>query len=443
MNISNSTADKHNQELLVDQKTAYSAKPLDTAEERIERLGLKFNNGVDPLALESNSQKDQLEVRIARAKEIASHPAKNIARIEPEMLDLEPWKHIGDPLAEALILELRQKKMMTRDIYAAARKLESEGNESARKFFEDVEFVPSWADFDRMRLGATLGLRNPLGLMFSVHGSMAMTYVTPNVARVMAFTGRLDKAGDFPRRYWETATGFVGALDVDGMKPLGPRWEIWVRIRLMHTMVRMGILSSKKWNPEWFNPIDQLTTAAGVYAFGQYRINIIRALGTKVSEAEQQSYNLMWRWVTRILGVVPELLGTNDDDQKVLDYLLYQYLYTVSPEAIALTDAMINGLSQIPLFGMSRTMHAAMVSYLLSPNHTAPSNKDIAHDLQVKVPLWAKLATPSFVVGLKLANRFPQLPGIRNISDKYALQLFDQLIKKQLGAKKADYRTNV
>ena len=42
-------------------------------------------------------------------------------------------------------------------------------------------------------------------------------------AEVMGSTVRLAEGGDFRQRLLETATGFAGALDVDGMMPGGQR----------------------------------------------------------------------------------------------------------------------------------------------------------------------------------------------------------------------------
>lgn len=383
-----------------------------------------------------------LQQRVLKAFEIASKPAPyHVAQSSLKDIDLEAWQYIGDPLAEALILELRVHNMMSRDIYGAARLLQEKGNLAANNFFADVEFVPEWADFEQMRLGAKMGLRNPIGLFFGLHGALPYTYTYPNVAKVMASTGRLDKKGDFPRRFWETATGFIGAFDVDGMKPLGKGWQVWVRIRLMHTMVRMGVLKSGRWKSDWANPIDQLTTAGGVYAFGQYRVNIVKALGGRVSDAEADSYNLMWRWITRVLGVVPELLGQTNEEQQALDKLIHEYSYTVNTGSVELTQAMINGLSEIPYFLLPRDLHAAIVKYLLSPQYTLPAGKNLAHDLQITPSVWAKILAQPIIGSLKISSKATQLPLVRNVIERYGQATLEAFIHKQLGENKADYRT--
>ncbi|MFW1775384.1 oxygenase MpaB family protein, partial [Acinetobacter seifertii] len=227
----------------------------------------------------------------------------------------------------------------------------------------------------------------------------------------------------------------------DGMKPLGKSWQVWVRIRLMHTMVRMGILKSGRWKSDCTTPIDQLTTAGGVYVFGQYRVNIVKALGGRVSDAEADSYNLMWRWITRVLGVVPELLGQTNEEQQALDKLIHEYSYTVNTSSVELTQAMINGLTEIPHFLLSRDLHAAIVKYLLSPQYTLPVGKNLANDLQVNSSVWAKILAQPIIGSLKISSKATQLPLIRNVIERYGQAKLESFIHKQLGENKADYRT--
>lgn len=216
-----------------------------------------------------------MTARIARVTALARTPG-HVSGTAPDAVDIEAWGHVGDPLAEDLISEMRERKLMGGDLFLSARSLETSGLPAAVAFFADVESVPEWADFDLMKSGARMGNRNPLGMLLGFHGGLAFTYIDPATATVMGSTGRLTDPGMvFRRRYWETARGFMGALDVDGMRPGGASWEHWVRIRLMHTMIRLGIERGGRWDYTEGAPISQLATASCAHIFGTYRVEII------------------------------------------------------------------------------------------------------------------------------------------------------------------------
>lgn len=318
--------------------------------------------------------------RIEAVRRKAGTPAY-AGGLDPDRVDLVAWNHVGDPLAERLITYLRERRLMGGDLLATARRLRAAGVEEAEAFFADVEWVPPWIDFDAMRPGAAMGARCSVGMMLGLHGALPFTYVDPATARVMSSTGRLTRpGGDFRRRFWETAAGFVGALDVDGMRPGGRRWEQWVRIRILHTNIRMGILRSGRWGGMAGTPISQPPTAIGAHIFGRYRVNVIRHFGSRVSDEEAGSFGLMWRWIARIEGANAELLGRDSAEQLQLARRIGDALYAPNEDSRAVTAAMIDGLARMKsVFPVSRRAHAGIIRSLLAAELTEVlPNVDVA-----------------------------------------------------------------
>ncbi|MBO0853542.1 MAG: DUF2236 domain-containing protein [Nocardia sp.] len=305
-------------------------------------------------------------VRRKAATPAYSHP------LAPDLVDVQAWNHVGDPITESLIGYLRQHKLMGGDVLATARRLRAAGVEEAEAFFTDVEWTPDWVDFEAMRPGAAMGARCAVGLALGTHGALPLTYVDPATARVMNSTGRMVRlGGDLRRRIWETAAGFVGALDVDGMRPGGAKWEQWVRIRLLHTSIRMGILRAGRWDTSTGMPIGQPPTAAGAHIFGRYRVNINRYVGGRVNDEEAASFDLMWRWIARLQGANVELLGRDDSEQFRLACRIGEALYAPNAESRAVTAAWIDGLATMKsMFPMSRRAHSGVVRALLAPELT-------------------------------------------------------------------------
>lgn len=388
----------------------------------------------------TNSATD-LATRIERARVKAATPGYEVY-LDPDLIDFEAWNAVGDPLAEALITELRSRKQMGGDIYANARKLEADRNPAAVAFFADVEHIPAWADFEAMRPGAAMGRRNPFEFVAMLHGALTFTYMDPATCRVMNSTGRLAKAdvSDFQRRFWETASGFVGALDVDGSKPGGARWERWVRIRLLHTMIRMGIHRSGRWDIPTTIPISQLAVAAATHPFGRYRVNIIRSLGAHVTDEEEKSFSLMWRWVSRIQGANVELLGATDADEFRISKASHEYLYGPDEISREVTDKLIDGLASMRFFRMSRRMHAAIVRRQLAPEYVQTlAGRDIVTDLGLSRDPAADRRVAVLTQSIRGFNQLMRIPPIRRLSSMYGLSFLEYVIDRGLGQTKADY----
>ncbi len=378
--------------------------------------------------------------RVRRAMDKAATPGYAVP-IAVDAVDIEAWNHVGDPLCEAVFAELRERKMLSGNVYDNARRLQRLGSDAADRFFADVETVPEWVDFDFLRIGAEMGRRNPIGMLFGMHGGLPFTYIDPATAEVMGSTGRFARGGDYRRRYWETATGFVGALDVDGMRPGGDRWQAWIRIRFLHTMIRTGIRRAGQWDMTRSMPISQVATAAATHIFGPYRVNIIEYFGGVVSQEERDSFSLMWRWISRIEGANTELLGRTHAEQLAISRRMHQYLYAPSDDSRALTRDLIRGSAAMRVFGMPERMHAAVVRDLMSESmlQTLPG-RDVAADLGLSRDLLAEAPLRAVRTVLGGVNQAQRLPLVRRLAAGRGQELLDHVVDAGLDHRAADYR---
>lgn len=384
---------------------------------------------------------DDLAARVAIATRKAATPGYSETLPRPADLDVEAWSHVGDPLAEAMIGEMRERKLKGRDFYALARELQGMGSEAADRFFADVEAVPAWMDFEATRAGAEMTRRNPLGLLMGMHGALTYTYIDPATARVMGSTGRLtQRDGDFERRFWETATGFIGAMDVEEMKPGGRQWQNWVRIRLLHTMIRLGILRSGRWDKSSGMPISQPATAVGAHIFGRYRASIIRSCGGLVSDEEQASFELMWRWIARVEGANSELLGATQQEQLALAERISLALYQPNQESAEVTASMLDGLNGMKLFPMSRRIHAAALRRFMSEsNLEAIPGHDVPGDLGVTRDRLAASVLTTFFGGVRIVNQTQRIPFVARWTSRWGDRLITAMVERGLAGRAADY----
>ena len=362
--------------------------------------------------------------------------------LAPDDIDYESWNHVGDPLCERLIGVMRERKLMGGDIYANARELQRQGAPEAIAFFADVETVPSWFDLESMRVGARAGRRNPLGMMFGIHGALPMTYLDPSTAEVMGSTGRLANGGDFRRRFWETATGFIGALDVDGMLPGGEHWIMWVRIRFMHTMIRMGIDRGGRWpRYETGTPISQLATAGGTYIFGQYRVNILEYFGGKVSQEERDGFALMWRWVSRIEGANNQLLGRDHAEEMEIQLRIHDTLFGRNEKTKPLMQDLVEGTASMAVFARSQRFNHAVARQVLRPSMVATVH---GNDPRVELGLEPRPVAETMVRlgagALRGVGAVTRLPGIRGLAERGGHRLLVASLERGLDGVRADYR---
>ncbi|MDQ1203596.1 oxygenase MpaB family protein [Rhodococcus sp. SORGH_AS_0303] len=372
---------------------------------------------------------------------LASTPGAE-SYLAPEDIDYRSWNHVGDPLCEALIHVMRERKLMGGDIYANARELERGGNSEATAFFADVEAIPSWLDVDSLRVGARMGRRNPLGMLFGIHGALPMTYLDPATVEVMSSTGRLAGGGDFRRRFWETATGFVGALDVDGMLPGGDRWIMWIRIRFMHTMIRLGIHRSARWpRYESGTPISQMATAGATYIFGQYRVNIMEYFGGKVTPDERDGFALMWRWVSRIEGANNQLLGRDHAEEMAIQMRIHDTLFSESDKTKTLMRDVVEGTASMAAFGKSTWLNHAVARQVLQPSMIATFPGGDARDALGLEPRPTAEAVVRLGAGaLRAVSSVTRLPGVRRIAEEGGFRLLESSLERGLDGVRADYR---
>lgn len=241
--------------------------------------------------------------------------------------ELQRWRGVGDPPADAVIAEIYDEHGhgAVHDIMQAIlQREEVEAGPGAEKV---AAFLASERDgVDTQALEQRISAGQDV---FAEHGpevililgtySLPAAYAAYFGAKVLLQTGYLTNQPD--RRLIETAQIIVDVMQPGGLAHGGIGRRSAEKTRLMHAAIRHLIIHrpDHAWEAdEWGVPINQEDLAATLMTFSWIVLDGLRRMGVRLSEEEAQSYLEAWREVGRIMGVVDELIPTTVADAERL-----------------------------------------------------------------------------------------------------------------------------
>jgi hypothetical protein len=187
-----------------------------------------------------------------------------------------------------------------------------------RAFFQEVERVPVWVDWDLLDRGGAVLLRSGAigGLVLGVK-SLVLGYASPAGNKPLVLSGRLE--AQVHRRIAETSRFVQATILPGGMRPHAHGWRITVNVRLIHAQVRRMILQSGRWEEAaWGAPINQHDEVGTSLLFSVVVLEGLRQLGVRVTPADAEAYMHLWRWSGWLMGVEPELLPATESEGRTL-----------------------------------------------------------------------------------------------------------------------------
>ena len=273
---------------------------------------------------------------------------------EPALTALD-FTRVGDPVADAALDRLQVGGRVDRDLLAAVEEAALHDDACAR-LADEARSVPGWVDPAAMGPGREMFLRHaPVAIAVFVLGSLVEVYGPPDIARVLAATGRLER--DVVRRLYETAQLVYDVLEHDGLRVGGPGWRSALRVRLLHAMVRRHVRRAGR---DSRMPIHQHEMAL---TLGLHSTAIVRRLerfGAHVTRDEAASYQHLWRYVGHLLGIDARLLDPTVEEEERRLRGLRARLHAPGADARRLTRALLQGLDRRPPFHLPLPVLAAI-----------------------------------------------------------------------------------
>ena len=276
-----------------------------------------------------------------------------------------------------------------------------------RAFFETVETVPEWVDWDQVERGAEVGRwlgQNAADILLQL--SLIGGYRYGGPTDLLVATGGLS-GGATLRRLGETEKWTVAVSQPGAMRRDGEGYALTLHVRLMHALVNESFES--RWDVErWGRPISQSDQAATLALFSSVLLLGSRALGVPISREDSLAVMHLWRYIGWLMGVDEEWLVETEREQHRMNYHVLLAQDDISEAGPQLAQAIVNAQRDLHFgrFAWLRGWYArerllSMLTTLLGPR----SMREFGLPLR---PPWA----PAYVIVLnqfryRLVGRVP------------------------------------
>lgn len=188
-----------------------------------------------------------------------------------------------------------------------------------RTFFEMVETVPEWVDWDQVERGAEVGRwlgQNAADILLQL--SLIGGYRYGGPTDLLVATGGL-AGGATLRRLGETEKWTVAVSRPGAMRRDGEGYALTLHVRLMHALVNESF--EPRWDiARWGKPISQSDQAATLALFSSVLLLGSRALGVPISREDSLAVMHLWRYIGWLMGVDEDWLVETEREQHRMNY---------------------------------------------------------------------------------------------------------------------------
>ena len=253
--------------------------------------------------------------------------------------------HVGDPLADALMLSTDQR--VPHQVDHLLHQAITHGVDALddpppvlTALFEELDHVPSWVDWREMRHASARILRSGLltGLAFAAYALPHSYLATAN--RPLTFTGRLLE--ETALRYGRTVRFVLESFLPNGLRRDADGFRMAVIVRVMHARVRLEILRTGRWDAAAYGvPLNQSHMAMNSVFFSLYVVDGLRRLGVRLNQRERDSVMMTWRYLNHLLGVSPDIGCRSEGDARALADVAFSLEFDPDETSKKLYRAMI------------------------------------------------------------------------------------------------------
>jgi hypothetical protein len=349
---------------------------------------------------------------------------------------------VGDPLADAVVAEAGRDlhRLVDRALAEGAYRID-DAPPSLLRLFAQVEQVPRWVDWAQLDLGARTYQRlGPAAMMILSAWSLMNGYRCGPAVKPLAFTGALEKRA--PRRLAETSRFVTEVCQVGGMRRDGKGFELSVRVRTMHALVRRMLAASPRWDrAAWGVPINQSDMAGTVIEFSLLVLRGARKMGFHFTRDEADAVVALWRYCGWVSGVDERLLRHFETEASGIRFA--EMVDSVQPgpddDSVALAQALRRVPEQLATNPRERQL-SKVVTKLHDGLTWAFNGPIIAGELGIPNRRWrlAIYPTRAIVAPLELARRV--VPGANRMAIRLGNRIVRGDVDRMLGGAEPEFR---
>jgi hypothetical protein len=293
--------------------------------------------------------------------------------------DLEKYRQIQDPLADALVAKIISEN----DILAVNQLMSgltrnSDVQEShfpdgigklVMEYMEKTAPMPSWAKPESIKMAQEMFTEFGMSVAMLLNlRSLPMTYACAKGAEVLYRTGLLTaKEGkvNLVRRIMETAQFVIYTMEKGGLEPDGKGIVTAQKIRLIHACIRV-YLHQQNWDAEKYGqPINKQDEAGTLLAFGALVIEGLEMTGYTFTTEQKDAYVHTWNVIGHWMGVDEALMAQNYEDALTLGYQIFGDQQAESEAGIELASALMDMIYDQTGFWM-RPFLPGMIRYYIT-----------------------------------------------------------------------------
>lgn len=304
-------------------------------------------------------------------------------------------------------------------------------------FIEDMERTPDWVDMELVREGARLDLNATANISpWAIRGAFIATFLNKYSALPMALTGTLSNE-TAARRVRETAHFFACTVLPGALDRHGEGFKAAAMVRLMHSMVRVNVLRSGRWDAAVYGvPIPQVDQMpAGLIPVFLLAFRMLREGRREFTLGERAQVELA-RYRCFLLGLPEDLLADTPEgivrmmtarnttlresfDDEICGSLIRATLTAYLPQDQGLVSQVFDQLER-------------RFSKLVFVEHFLGGNREIARRIGVDI------GTDDMVVGaligagitlqMKLFDVAEAIPVVRDAASLFLEKRVEQLI---------------
>ncbi|KAG6553045.1 hypothetical protein Mapa_005382 [Marchantia paleacea] len=207
-----------------------------------------------------------------------------------------------------------------------------------------------------------------------LHYSLAGGFSAPRITRTLTCTNYFTSPDHTYRRLFETLQFVIYCMkDTEALRCVtGVGWQSTIRVRLLHTQVRLRILSLAHSHPNYYSveengiPINQEDSMSTLCAFSICVIMGMERMGIRLTREEVNAYLHLWRLIGYYMGILPrnDPLISRENAMAAFESFVNHLVYPNEVSA-AMTRSILAAVADKAPMRWSLDFHSAICRALL------------------------------------------------------------------------------